>query len=67
MRDERTKQAFIKYLQDPKTKDLRFWQAIRNFWGAPFVLTADHLDPDTGKFGEIEDTYYIEGDEVYGK
>lgn len=57
MRDEKTKQAFIDFLKDPKNKDLRFWQAIRNFSKYNFIFGAMTIE-----LGGIEDTFYIEAD-----
>lgn len=63
MRDEKTKKAFVEYLQDPKNKDLRFWQAIRNFSRYDFVLgwESDEFDFDKLPKGCV-DTFYIESD-----
>jgi len=62
IRDAETKQAFIDYLVDHP--EYRFWQAIRNFWGAPYVLVADEKDFKDGEFSDIYDTYYIEADNL---
>lgn len=56
IRDDRTKQLFIKYLEEHP--DERFMQAVRNFIGAPF-LTVTGQTPRDG-----EDTFYWECDEL---
>lgn len=56
IRDEKTKQLFIKYLDEHS--DERFMQAVRNFIGAPF-LTVTGQTPRDG-----EDTFYWECDEL---
>lgn len=57
-RDPKTKASFIEYLSTHP--DERFWQSIRNFWGAPFVFIADHqLDEPNAT---PTDTFYIEAD-----
>lgn len=53
MRDEKTKKAFIKYLEE--NPEERFWQAVRNFTHAPFLYVSD-------KMVELQDTFYIESD-----
>ena len=55
-RDEKTKQLFIKYLEEHPSE--RFMQAVRNFIGVPFVV-ATSLPPRDG-----EDTFYWECDEI---
>lgn len=52
IRSEKTKKDFIQYLEDHPSE--RFWQAVRNFAGVPFVLVSDELD------GDIKDTFYRE-------
>lgn len=49
IRDEKTKQLFIKYLEEHP--DERFMQAVRNFVGVPF-LAATNSTPEEG------DTFY---------
>lgn len=51
MRSEKTKKAFIKYLEEHPEE--RFWQAVRNFSGYNFVLVRN--DTETP-----EDTFYWE-------
>lgn len=55
IRSEKTKKAFIKYLQDPKNKDLRFWQAVRNFSTYDFIYGGKGASG-----GELEDTFFKE-------
>lgn len=55
IRDGKTKQLFIKYLEEHP--DERFMQAVRNFVGAPF-LVATNSTPEEG------DTFYWECDET---
>jgi len=55
VRDKKTKEAFIKYLQ--KDTDERFFQALTNFTGLAFVGTAD--DPDGKNF---KDLWHVEAD-----
>lgn len=61
IRDEKTKQLFIKYLEEHS--DERFMQAVRNF-------TLHYLDEDAAficsSFGKgiFKDTYYWECDEM---
>lgn len=38
----------------------RFYQALRNWSGNRFILKADGLDFDTGKYTGIKDTFYDE-------
>ncbi len=38
--------------------ELRLWQALRNWSGKNFILTADEL-LGSGKFDGIEDTFYF--------
>lgn len=52
---------FVKYCED--NPEQRFWQALRNWSGQPFILTAQKIDH--GDFGQdgfigIEDTFYWE-------
>lgn len=59
MKDKRTKKAFIDYLNDPRNKDLRFWQALRNFSQWDFIYaTNSPLDVEG-----VYDTFYTESDE----
>ncbi len=60
IRDAKTKQAFIEFLQDPKTKDLRFWQALSAF-SHRFIFFGT-MSPITEKITDLEDTFYIESD-----
>jgi hypothetical protein len=62
MRDQKTKEAFIRFLQDPATKDLRFWQAVRNFSPWNFIYGSDSMLGGTN----IVDTFYIEADDERG-
>ena len=55
VRDEKTKQLFIKYLEEHP--DERFMQAVRNFIGAPFLVVSN----TTPKEG---DTFYWECDKL---
>lgn len=55
IRDEKTKQLFIKYLEEHP--DERFMQAVRNFIGVPFLVVSDTA-PKEG------DTFYWECDEM---
>ena len=44
IRDEKTKQLFIKYLEEHP--DERFMQSVRNFIGVPFLVL---LEKDNGE------------------
>lgn len=44
IRSEKTKQAFIDYLEEHP--DERFWQAVRNFSGYPFILASEQPPAD---------------------
>ena len=55
IRDEKTKQLFIKYLEEHP--DERFMQTVRNFIGVPF-LVASGTTPKEG------DTFYWECDKL---
>lgn len=54
-RDQRTKEAFIKYLQQ-KT-DERFFQALTNFTGLPYIGVAS---THTGE--DFKDLWHVEAD-----
>ena len=55
MRDKEAKQAFIKYLKDNPQE--RFFQAVRNFSGASFIVVMDKVpQPEKGEY----DTFYWE-------
>jgi len=56
IRDEKTKQLFIKYLEEHPSE--RFMQAVRNFIGVPFLI-ASGTPPKEGR-----DTFYWECDEM---
>jgi hypothetical protein len=56
MKDKKTKEAFIKYLQDPMTKDLRFWQALAAF-SQKNIFFGDLFG------GNFTDTFYVEADD----
>lgn len=58
MRDAKTKQAFIDFLQDPKNKDLRFWQALYVFMKNKLIYVSDYPSDDP----KMIDTFYIEAD-----
>ncbi len=63
MKDQKTKESFIKYLQDPKNKDLRFWQALRNWSKYDYVMGWSAGEFDFSKLPEgLEDTFYIENE-----
>lgn len=66
IRDEKTKKAFIEFLNQPGTKDLRFWQALAAFWGKDYILLADSYWTEKGEQGwkNIRDTFFIEADEA---
>ena len=55
IRDEKTKQLFIKYLEEHPNE--RFMQAVRNFIGVPFLVVSG-VPPKEG------DTFYWECDEM---
>jgi len=55
MRDEKTKKAFIKYLE--KATDERFFQALTNFTGIAYIGAAD--TPDGKNF---KDLWHVEAD-----
>ena len=55
IRDEKTKQLFIKYLENHPEE--RFMQAVRNFIGVPYLVA-------TGSVPEYDDTFYWEYDEM---
>ena len=54
MRSEKTKQGFIKYMEEHPSE--RFWQAVRNYSGYAFIIASDALPtrPDQ------DDTFYWE-------
>lgn len=60
IRDEKTKQLFIKYLEEHPSE--RFMQAVRNFIGVPF-LVATGTPPKDGA-ALTADTFYWECDEM---
>ena len=53
IRDEKTKQLFIKYLEEHPSE--RFMQAVRNFIGVPFLVASGSV---------TQDTYHWECDEM---
>lgn len=55
IRDEKTKQLFIKYLEEHPNE--RFMQAVRNFIRVPFLVVSG-FPPKEG------DTFYWECDEM---
>lgn len=55
IKDDRTKQLFIKYLEEHP--DERFMQAVRNFIGVPFLVATDSVPKDG-------DTFYWECDKM---
>ena len=55
IRDEKTKQLFIKYLEEHPNE--RFMQAVRNFIGVPFLVVS-------GTISKEGDTFYWECDEI---
>lgn len=55
IKDDRTKQLFIKYLEEHP--DERFMQAVRNFIGVPFLVVTDSVPKDG-------DTFYWECDKM---
>ena len=54
-RDQKTKEAFIKYLQ--QETDERFFQALANFTGIPYIGAANTPD---GK--DFIDLFHVEAD-----
>lgn len=57
-RNEKQLKSFTMYCkQNPEE---RFWQALRNWSGSPFILRADVLDFDTDEFSGTKDTFYEE-------
>lgn len=56
-RDQKTKEAFIKYLQ--KNTDERFFQALTNFTGMPYIGIAASPAGDNFK-----DLWHTEADKV---
>ena len=58
IRDEKTKQLFIKYLEEHPSE--RFMQAVRNFIGAPFLVVSGTVPKEV-------DTFYWECDEMLEK
>ena len=56
-RDEKTKKAFIKYLE--KETDERFFQAIINFTGAAFIGVDE---TPSGK--NFKDLWHVEADQM---
>lgn len=64
MRDQKTKELFIKYLED--NKDLRFYQAISNFTESlGFGHYCGTAETPEGK--NFRDLFYIEADEYLPK
>lgn len=58
-RNSETLNSFVDYcLLHP---ELRFWQALQNWAGVNFVLTAELLPHEISKNGNLVDTYYWEG------
>lgn len=57
MRDEKTKRAFIKYLE--QGTDERFFQALTNFLGVAYLGYA--ITPD-GK--DFKDLWHVEADDI---
>lgn len=52
-------EAFFEYCV--KHPEQRFWQAMRNFTGAKFILFADDIDvADPTKFVGCKDTFFFE-------
>lgn len=58
-KDQKTKEEFIKFLNNPKSWDLRFWQSLSVF-SKRSIFFGD-ITP-SGEFTNIEDTFYIESD-----
>lgn len=59
-RDAKTKESFITYLmQHPQE---RFWQALRNWSGHPFILVGngETAPGEDFGYGAVEDTFYWE-------
>lgn len=50
------KEDFIQYLKDHPNE--RLCQALRNFLGVPYLLTAQNYNPELGEYEEIKDTFY---------
>lgn len=47
---------FTRFCED--NPDLRFWQALQQWSGHNFILTADSIDNHTGQYMNTKDTYY---------
>jgi hypothetical protein len=48
--------SFMKYCGDHPEQ--RFWQAIRNWSGAGFILWAEHYSTSLGSYSNLTDTFY---------
>ena len=53
-RNKKTLDSFVKYCEE--NKDLRFWQALRNWSGYGFIFIANSMGG-----GDARDTFYWEG------
>lgn len=60
MKDQKTKEAFIKYLQ--LNTDERFFQALTNFTGILYIGSADTSDGQNFK-----DLWHVEADKLLGE
>jgi hypothetical protein len=57
-KNQKMLESFIVYCK--QNTDQRFWQALRNWSKVPFILIANKLNFNTGKFEGLEDTFYVE-------
>lgn len=49
---------FIKFINEPGNEYVRFWQAVRNWSGRPFILASEF---NMEEYPGVDDTFYWEG------
>lgn len=57
MKSKKLLDSFVKYCEEHR--ELRFWQALRNWCGWNFIYVSKKLFEGDG-FDELEDTFYWE-------
>lgn len=58
-KNKATLKAFITFCE--ANPELRFWQALREFCGANYILFVDDIDHETGEVRIWKDTFYLDG------